>query len=204
MSEYNKFNKCYLAINDINNSKTFDFFTSIMVTIVSILYLSVTVILVVVKLSMQAEKVQNFRLFRGVRASIEALNCVKIILLYIILMITSQSGLVIKQAAFDLVDITSPEFDILTYFTSGILGTFNFVVFFLNPSICSGFRKIYLKIITRNKFQDGVDDEGNSEATFSIKVNSNKLDQSNSCAFKNENVDATMLSKIIQTFQFQL
>ncbi|KAI9292235.1 hypothetical protein K502DRAFT_94465 [Neoconidiobolus thromboides FSU 785] len=170
---------------------------------ICMLYLLVIVILVIIILSKQTKKIQNFRLFRGARASVEAAKSVKImgfrILLYPIIMIVSQSGLVINQTAYDLFDFEAPELFILTMITSGMLGTLNFTAFCCDPTIHSAFRKIYLRITAKNRIQDIVNDEVGSEVMLSTRDNLDDIDQSNSSFTFTEKVDGKMLTEIIQS-----
>ncbi|KAI9290486.1 hypothetical protein K502DRAFT_353979 [Neoconidiobolus thromboides FSU 785] len=102
--------------------------------------------------------VQNFRLFRGSRASIDATRSIKVmvfrILLYPIVMIIANIGIVINQVAYDLGNIDSSELRIFGNITVSTLGTLNFIAFFCDPTIHSAFRKICLRYATQSEFCD--------------------------------------------------
>ncbi|KAI9294733.1 hypothetical protein K502DRAFT_365596 [Neoconidiobolus thromboides FSU 785] len=197
---YSEFNQCYLTSNDEHFSKMFDFYAVNLVTIICMVYLFGIVISTAVKLNSQTQIVQNFRLFRGARASIDAARSVKImgfrILLYPIVMIVSNIGSLVAQTAYDLADNKAPELKVFSYITRSVLGTLNFAAFFCDPTVHSAFRKLYLRCTTKLEYHNSLGDKDGNRLTYSDII---KIESSGTDSTMSEEEYDRQLEKFIQT-----
>ncbi|KAI9290481.1 hypothetical protein K502DRAFT_326681 [Neoconidiobolus thromboides FSU 785] len=163
----------------------FNFYANNLLMIICMVYLLTIVILVVFKLRKQTGIVKNFRLFRGSRSSIEATKSVKLmgfrILLYPSIMIFTHLGLVLTKSIYDFTGKISPGADTFAYISGGMLGILNFTAFCCDPTIHSAFRKIYLRLSTRNKFRDPTDINMKSKF-FSVNIDLDNFASSDSSA----------------------
>ncbi|KAI9290664.1 hypothetical protein K502DRAFT_369043 [Neoconidiobolus thromboides FSU 785] len=148
---YNKFNRCYIAMEDEKYTRMLHFYTNVLVMIFCMIYLLIIVILV------------GFRLYRGVNLMSEqremmddnrpkkSIKNIKLfasrIVLYPIIMIFSHSGLVLTKAIYDLTGFASLEADAFGYITIGLLGSLNCTAFFLDPTVHHALKVIYNRII---------------------------------------------------------
>ncbi|KAI9294732.1 hypothetical protein K502DRAFT_365595 [Neoconidiobolus thromboides FSU 785] len=157
---YSEFNGCYLASDDEYFSKMFDFFANVLVNLICMAYLLVIVILILIKLYQGHKVTKENQVGIDVNKSSETLKNIRLLasrtLLYPIVMIVANIGVVISQTAYDLLNIDSPELSVLAYITGGLLGTLNFVAFFCDPTIHQALTSVYFRTIKKQSEADRI------------------------------------------------
>ncbi|KAI9290561.1 hypothetical protein K502DRAFT_369117 [Neoconidiobolus thromboides FSU 785] len=147
---YSDFNSCYFSTDDESYSRLLDFYTSNLVMIISMGYLLIIVILVLIKLFQGLNLIKEHQVAMDASNSIEMIKNIQLlasrILLYPVIMIVANFGNVLSQSAYDLANFDSLDLKAFSFVAGGLLGTFNFIAFFCDPTIHQAFKVIYFRI----------------------------------------------------------